>query len=307
VQDDKTGCSSWIGREPRFKYKGQPLKLLDDGCFNGHGTIAHEFIHAFGFTHEQNRPDREEFVTFHEENLKFPSMIKNFLPSPIAPVTFTKYDGLSIMHYSSDAFALSGEKTLVPKRKLGLQAHQLGQGGPGNANRWLTDLDVEKLQKMYNCEDKSTSTNGQRCLTTDDGPKRNSQCVFPFSFRGKLYNGCTDINIGENWCSTRVDENLQHIDGNWGLCRNSCPTDIAGQQCRTKDGPKVNTPCIFPFRFRGKVYNGCTDINIGQNWCSTRLDDNSEHIDGNWGVCDNSCPLHYDYDDYYYYDYEGGK
>ena len=28
------------------------------------------------------------------------------------------------------------------------------------------------------------------------------------------------------WCSTKVDDNLEHIggQGNWGFCRQSCPT-----------------------------------------------------------------------------------
>ena len=46
------GCSSQVG-----KYGGEQLLTLGPYCYNDK-TVAHEFIHAFGFWHEQNRPDR---------------------------------------------------------------------------------------------------------------------------------------------------------------------------------------------------------------------------------------------------------
>ena len=43
------GCSSAVG-----KWGGEQILTLDNGCFDDN-TIAHEFVHAFGFWHEQNR------------------------------------------------------------------------------------------------------------------------------------------------------------------------------------------------------------------------------------------------------------
>ena len=71
--------------------------------------------------------------------------------------------------------------------------------------------------------------------------------------------------------------------------------------------------CIFPFRFNGKIYNGCTfdDSDPGDNrpWCSTKVDLRGFHIGGqdNWGFCENECPTDpdpiddKDETDYYYY------
>ena len=47
-----SGCWSYIG----MLGGGQDLHLAD-GCFSI-GTIEHEFLHALGVHHEQNRPDR---------------------------------------------------------------------------------------------------------------------------------------------------------------------------------------------------------------------------------------------------------
>jgi hypothetical protein len=51
--------------------------------------------------------------------------------------------------------------------------------------------------------------------------------VLPFKFQGKLRTECiteTDQDA-RYWCSTKVNENLEHADGigNWGYCGQSCP------------------------------------------------------------------------------------
>ena len=55
---------------------------------------------------------------------------------------------------------------------------------------------------------------------------------------------------------------------------------------------KLNTPCVFPFTVAGTTYYSCTyDFNLvtGHNpWCSTKTDENDEHILEHWGVCDDN-------------------
>ena len=51
-------------------FKGsQGLHLNKDGCLH-RSVIVHEFLHAIGFSHEQNRKDRDQFVKVNFENIK---------------------------------------------------------------------------------------------------------------------------------------------------------------------------------------------------------------------------------------------
>ena len=55
------------------------------------------------------------------------------------------------------------------------------------------------------------------------GGSPNTDCKFPFTYKGKEYSGCTsNNNDGMYWCDT--------VDGNWGNCRDDCPLhyDVAG-------------------------------------------------------------------------------
>ena len=68
-------------------------------------------------------------------------------------------------------------------------------------------------------------------------------CVFPFRFRGVLYNECTfEGNAPEDtepWCSTLTDSNDDHVSGQgkWGFCASNCPV-VGG----TTSAPPTNPP-----------------------------------------------------------------
>ena len=55
------------------------------------------------------------------------------------------------------------------------------------------------------------------CLTKDE-----EQCVFPFIYQGKTYNQCTHAGNRWSktaWCSTKVANNSEYIDGKYGRCK----------------------------------------------------------------------------------------
>ena len=61
---------------------------------------------------------------------------------------------------------------------------------------------------------------GQECYTNDEGPVKNSSCVFPFTVGRRRYEACTNDTDSEGllWCSTQVDKDGKYIDGLWGYC-----------------------------------------------------------------------------------------
>jgi len=52
-----------------------------DAGYWGHcvwkSVVQHEFMHALGFDHEQNRPDRDDYIDVHYENV-IPELAYNY-------------------------------------------------------------------------------------------------------------------------------------------------------------------------------------------------------------------------------------
>jgi len=111
-------------------------------------------------------------------------------------------------------------------------------------------------------------------------------CVFPFSYKGALYSGCTTVdNNGTEWCSTKTDHRGVHTKGSWGNCGEGCSSG-----CRTVSGPVTGALCVFPYTWQGKVYRECTTAhNNGVMWCATQTDWQGHYVDEKWGNCGSSC------------------
>ena len=69
--------------------------------------------------------------------------------------------------------------------------------------------------------------------TIGGGPKVNATCVYPFTFRGRIYTTCATEGDpqGKAWCSTKTYANTTHIGGrgNWGYCDPRCPNETAAE------------------------------------------------------------------------------
>ena len=59
-------------------------------------------------------------------------------------------------------------------------------------------------------------------------------------------------------------------------------------QCKTVNG----TTCFFPFLFRGKEMTNCiTGVKRRQPWCPTKVNSDGVPVPGEWGFCNEQCPI----------------
>jgi len=96
---------------------GLVLSLVS-GCIEK-GVIQYEFMHALGFTHEQNRPDREDYVTVFKENV-IPKHVGNF-KRDLSSKT------LGSPHYESTSFRINRATTIQTnngEKKLEIEMKQ---------------------------------------------------------------------------------------------------------------------------------------------------------------------------------------
>lgn len=79
--------------------------------------VAHELMHVLGFDHEQNRSDRDDYITVNFQNI-IPEYRIFFEKNKSVPTS--PYDYYSVMHYGDDDFSISGAATIVPHRRVSI-------------------------------------------------------------------------------------------------------------------------------------------------------------------------------------------
>ena len=80
--------------------------------------------------------------------------------------------------------------------------------------------------------------------------------------------------ITHSRCATDIDEKGNYINGQYKNC------DV-----RTISGPQIMKSCIFPFNYNGTTFTDCTTMNHDQLWCPTKVDEEKNTIEEQWGNC----------------------
>jgi len=229
------GCHSDIGMQRG--YNGQ-IVSLGPNCVTI-GITIHEFMHALGFNHEQNRPDRNDYVTIIKDNIKAGAE-RNFAQDTFTTGTLNQpYDYFSIMHYRSDSFGINSRTTIKPIRSKYKEFkrrtdHTLAPNCQTMGQRCtMSHIDVMQINSLYRCQGSKGSSQGH-CTGGDD-------CCGKDGYKcGK----------GEGDCDTHSD--CQHglvcgsnncvDDGIWTRFTKSddCCTERCegGDDCCGKDGHK---------------------------------------------------------------------
>uniref|UniRef100_A0A8C0GVZ1 Uncharacterized protein n=1 Tax=Chelonoidis abingdonii TaxID=106734 RepID=A0A8C0GVZ1_CHEAB len=99
------------------------------------------------------------------------------------------------------------------------------------------------------------------CSWPEAGPVA---CVFPFTYKGKVYTECTTVDSSRPWCATTTSYDR---DRTYKFC--------------SEEGDQ---PCFFPFVYRGRTFHTCaTEQSHGaQPWCSTTA---NYDTDQRWSSC----------------------
>ncbi|XP_064647811.1 meprin A subunit beta-like [Lineus longissimus] len=162
------GCSSNVGMMKRYTYPGETPKpfgqrlSLAEGCFNK-GTLMHEMMHGLGFYHEQSRWDRDDYVIIKPEYIvqgKLPQF-RIYKEERAYKELGAPYDYSSIMHYPPSSFSrYEDEATIVPIKP----GAEIGQ------RRGFSDIDIWKINRLYNCPGSQGVTLPPEVYTTPAKP-----------------------------------------------------------------------------------------------------------------------------------------
>ena len=159
-------------------------------------VIAHEFGHALGLLHEQNRADRNNFVEIITENIKFGQADQFGIVfgefDALNKVFYGPYDFDSVMHYGECAFSISnkcpsdpilpeGGKTIKVK-----DPYQSWQGKIGQRTH-LSTLDGLTISFLY------TPGNARFVDAASTLPFQVGSFLFPFR---NLSTGVEDTPVG---------------------------------------------------------------------------------------------------------------
>ncbi|XP_038607961.1 epididymal sperm-binding protein 1-like [Tachyglossus aculeatus] len=95
-------------------------------------------------------------------------------------------------------------------------------------------------------------------------------CAFPFTYKDQRYTACTGAGSkkAKLWCSETQNYDK---DKKWHYCSTSA-----------YGGSSKGQPCVFPFRYQGRVYLSCPREGKGPYWCATTSDYDRDQL---WSYC----------------------
>ena len=130
-----SGCSSPVGYFP-----GEGIHPINLSAACDAGNVAHEIGHIVGLDHEQNRLDRDSYVSINLSKVSSGMEVNFQIDNSFQNYNF--YDFASLMHYSLYAFSVDGSMTIIPKVTV-------PAGVTVGQRQGLTIGDINSVRLMY--------------------------------------------------------------------------------------------------------------------------------------------------------------
>ena len=138
---DEIGCWSYVGK--MMQKRPQTLSLQSPYCIDTE-NILHELVHALGFHHEHQRPDRDEYLKINFDNIDYS---RRHIFKKIEQDSFidleTPFDYKSIMLFKKNLFAINESIDTINAVKPPFKIE------PGKT---LSEIDIYEIRKLYNCK-----------------------------------------------------------------------------------------------------------------------------------------------------------
>ncbi|KAJ6635889.1 Zinc metalloproteinase nas-15 [Pseudolycoriella hygida] len=135
-------CYSYVGRQG-----GRQIMKMFGECMRN-GAMLHELGHVVGFNHEHQRPDRDDYILIHFENINpaFHFAFDRFSHG-VVDTMGTRYDFSSVMHYPFFAFT-----DVYDEARPAMTLKDGSIDAIYREAEYLSDIDVHKTQLYYqNC------------------------------------------------------------------------------------------------------------------------------------------------------------
>lgn len=198
--------------------------------------IWHEVMHAIGFEHEHQRPDRDKFIRVEYSNVQ-PGQMGNFEKlSPYEVDYPDTYDYNSIMHYDSHAFGRRDPS----KNSILATMIPLKEGVKLDDNLKMSPTDIRKLRRLGKCDgsgesESSTQKAQDKDICVDVGAdcermKKNGLCMMPFYRRLMLKNCAKTCHL----CAARSPGAFENV---------SLPVEAISLEETTAVSPPFTSEC----------------------------------------------------------------